>query len=368
MMGKDNKDFNEENLENENVNLEKEVVEEPQDELDVLMKQATESSNADETFESPNKKQPNKKIIVPAILGSVLFVGALIGGAFMLNKDEFVDKTDDPEWVGKEKEEVVVESSRKYPIKMYDWAKQPYSLESFWTEKNDKMVTEASEANYAIFQSTAWMPSAIGGVLEGEDPGYTNDPKKQTLKNGEDNPYYSYALAEDYRKAYIMYTERLINPLFGGWGMWERADENRKASSFDNLKDIFAVEWWDKNVKEQKNGYEKLPIFIEKTEGDWDKYNLLEETEDNYLDVSQRFFGKINDTPSQQTTVENLGTDSKQMPIIKVVTPVEYAAFNANGKNVQVQAELEMTMRSSHSRFDINNRIEVIDAKLTIKE
>lgn len=374
-MNNDEKDLekvnqeNQENKANSNDYIDNQEHSKPEDDLDALMKQATGGSETkDEVFESPTKKKPSKKIIVPAILGSVLFVGALVGGAFMLNKDEFVDKTDNPEWVGKEKEEVQSEIVRKFPIEVNSWAKEPYSAKSFWNEKTEKEVLKAAEDNYSIYQSTAWIPSAVGGFLEGEDPGYTNDPKKSTLKNGEENPYYSYALAEDYRKAYIVYTERFINPLFGAWGMWERADENRKSTSFENLEDIFAVEWWEKNLKNDKNGYKKLPILIEQKAGDWDKFNLLEATEDNYLDVSQIFFGKINETPSQTITVETIGTDPKQMPIIKTKTPILYSAFNNNGKNVEIKADLEMTMRSSQSRVDINNRIEVIDAKLTIKE
>lgn len=354
---------NKESKVNEEVELKNE--EKELDELEKLMKNATEKSESNFEEESFKKKDnKNKKIIIIAIVGALTFIGILIAGALMMKGDEFVDKTEDPKWVGKEKGEEVGDLGFDFTIDVPSWAKTPYNPEYFWTEETEEEVQKTAEEHFSFYQATAWLPSSIGGLFEGEDEGFTNDLDKRYLSNGEENPQFSYVLSDDYRRAYTVYSQRLLNPIFGGWDIWERYSENKNAKSFQSLEDMFSFEWWAKNV-EKENGYKNLPILIEKSEGEFEKYNLKGLSSEQSI-TKANFFGEIVEDENKTVKVELTGKEVMGLPEINTISPVVYTAFNENGTEFKITGELHMTLRPSEARPNLENRIEISDAKLIL--
>ena len=349
------------NKTNNQEDLEKEEL----DELEKLMKSATEKSESNSSEESFKKKSnKSNKVIIAAIAGALVFIGILIAGALMLKGEEFVDKTEDPKWVDKKKEDEVVELGFDFTINVPIWAKTPYNYEAFWTEEKTEAVKETAKTHYNFYHATSWLPSSIGGLYEGEDEGFTNDLEERYLSNGKENPQFSYVLADDYRNAYTVYSQRLLNPIFGGWDIWERYSDNRSADSFESLKDMFSFEWWENNV-EKKDGYKNLPILLEESEGEFEKYNLKGLNSKDVI-KNANFFGEIIEDEENIVKVELTGKEVLGLPEIKTISPVVYTAHNANGTDFQIKGELHLTLRPSEEKINLENRVEISEAKLVL--
>lgn len=346
------------------------------DNLDELMKVASEKVEEDKEIEVSNEenKKSTKKVILFTSGGLLVFAGVILSGAlFMNNPQEFVDKTETPGWVeGGNADENSNDNYNPWdfekPVELSDWANAPYDKESFWQQDDiENKILEASKEYQGFYFSVA---STNSGIPHGYDDEqlvgpYTNDIEKRYLEDGSVNGDFSYALTEDYEKAYVTYTERLINPVFGDWSKMQSSDdlEIKSNMQFNALKDMFTVDWWNENIKESED-YSSLPIFAEWTQNDWDKFNI----DESNVDMYGTFYGKITETDENIIQSEQIGVDQEGQAIMKVSSPVTYSAFGEDGDNVEIHGELELTLKSNSDSTDVANRVVISDAELKFKQ
>lgn len=344
------------------------------DELEKMMKQAAKGIDDNINKKKKENKKSTKKVVIFTSIGLVLFIATLIVGAILLKKpQEFEDKTASPDWVDNEGV-VNIESPPlevEYPIEVYEWAKEPYNQDTFWEEGMEKEILNVSKDDYRNFYfAISWMPSGLENEFnKGElDEPYTNDVSKRYIENEgkyEENPNFSYALVEDYEKAIVVHTQRLLNPTFGGWAEVQvPATEGREIKDdrqYNNLKDIFSQEWWNENIKEYED-YTNLPIMAEWNPGEWDKYNLAQKE----LIEQGMFYGQVNETEGNIIVAEIAGIDEEGQAVIDVTIPVKYVALGESGNNVEITGSLELTLESNQDSIDVRERIVISNAKLTL--
>lgn len=360
MNNKDNKNFNSNNN------------------LDEMMKNATQKVEY-EGEDNNSEKKPSKKVVIFSIVGTLLFIGILAVGAIMIQKpQDFEDKTKTPGWVDEQKG--LKESKNKgydydfsdveQPIKLREWAQNPYNKNSFWNKDGiEEELLKISKEEYKNFYfSIFWMPSGIDHGHKDETLAgpYTNDVSKQ-FENGKPNPNFSYTLAEDYEKAYVIYTERLLNPMFGNWSSTQSYGDykvpTKENGKFNELRDMFSSKWWNENIDEYKD-YSNLPVLVEWEKDNWSQYNLAKRD----VDIYGVFYGQVNETENNLITVEILGVDELfEQPIIKVKTPVKYSAFKENGSLAEIEGTLELTLQANENSLDSNNRIIISNARLHVQ-
>lgn len=341
--------------------------------LDELMKIATEKIEEKDEEQEVEKKSP-KKIILWTSISMVAFIGLLSVGGMMLGDQEFENKSKTPEWVAEEKGEDeinhnVFEFAR--PVEIYPWAQEPYNIDTFWAnEKNEKDILALSLTDYRNFYSNvAWIKSGIAPEDKNENLAgpFTNDTMKQYNDNGSINKDFSYALSEDYQKAYALSMERLLNPVFGGWAVAQSSEKFGRdiagSTEFRPLEDLFDKTWWENNIT-KTNRFDNLPLMAEWKSGSWEKYNINKDVPS----TNGVFYGKLAESEGHIINVQNLGSDSMGQPILKVSSPVKFYAFNEKGGIVTVDGTLDLTFKSNELDIDVKKRVVISDAKLTINQ
>lgn len=344
------------------------------DNLDELMKTATQKISDDygDNNGINKKKKSTKKVIVLTISGLLLFAGILSAGAIFMNKPQsFEDKTKIPDWVEKKDEEeyeddLIDEWDFEVPVELKDWASNPYISEAFWDNKKiEGVLLEEAREKRGLYSATSWMKSGLPSPYDDEEIAgpYTNDISKRYAEDGvSDNPEFSYALAEDYQKAYILYTERLLNPTFGGWSSMQYSDVDIKRNiKFNQLKDMFSNQWWKENIENPDN-YKNLPILVEWEKGDWDKYSLPEKETTN----QGIFYGEVVEDEDRYISIENIGIDEENQAILKVNSPVKYYAKDINDDLIEITGTLELTLQSNSENLNVENRVIITEAKLML--
>ena len=342
--------------------------------LDELMKAASKNVDYNPQDNNDKKGKSNKKVIVLSLIGLLAFGSIFAVGALTSkNPQDFEDKSKTPGWTEQEgveniegEEDSVVTWDFKTPIKLKEWASTPYIVDEFWNNDKieDVLLAEAREKR-GFNSAVSWMNSGIPSPYDDDEIAgpYTNDISKRYLEDGiTENPEFSYALAEDYQKAYVTYMERLINPSFGGWSSMQYSEIDIKNDPrFHEMRDMFTSEWWIKNVEENSN-FTKLPILVEWEKGDWDKYGIKEKTVIN----QGVFYGEISEDEERYITVEDLGIDEENQSIIKVNSPVKYYALSEKGKPTEITGTLELTLQSNQENLNIENRVIISEAKLLL--
>lgn len=280
----------------------------------------------------------------------ILLLSTIAGMTFYLSskkmESEFEDRTGLPDWLtsrkdvekeNEEKEEVNLEG--KYPIEIYEWAKNPFDPKEFWAQEGiyDEIYKTIQKDAYAIITAAAWMPASKGDGVNDYIP-KTNDVNEKLLDDGFPNPNFSYTLNEDYYKTFMVTIERILNPEFGDW------DKDGQFS------DIIDKKWLDKNKNKS--------LTLEWSEKLESEHNLPE-LYDN------RFFGKIN--KKKQIEIRDSGHDSQRQPILDVDVPVEFFAFDTKGETVILEGNLKFKLLSNEDSSNVNNRVIVKDVEITTK-
>lgn len=344
--------------------------------LEELMKNATEK--VDETTDKNvhNEKSSNKtkKVVLLTLIGLVLLGGVFVSAGILMNKpQDFENKTKNPNWIEKTDTPETVENKNEWnfdhPIELKEWAIMPYNKNSFWTESNVDEVLLEAQNNSSFYSSVSWIHSGLPSPYENlESKVYTNNLSERYLEDGSENPDFSYAVSEDYQKAYITYTERLLNPVFGNWSVAqynpgsESVINAKRNYEFNSLKDMFSSEWWTSNIQESKD-YSKLPLFAEWETGSWKNYNLKER--ENPKEAI--FYGQVEFDEGEYLTAETIGNDEENMPIIKIDSPVKFYALQKDGEMIRKTGTLSLTLKSNYNSTNENDRIVIDKAGLIIK-
>lgn len=343
--------------------------------LEELMKSATEKVHYENYEKNDNQKKRPTKLIVALSIGAILLGAGIFAGTSLVKKpQEFVDKTETPSWVGKDKnnDETNNEANEfidsAYPIERYEWTKRAYSKDIWSKEGFMDEVLKASREDYNRFYV---LHASInrGGLYNNEKENgrnkyYSNNPEDKLDKDGNPNPLYSYALLEDYEKAYVVYTQRLLDPHFGGWDSIQSSRDYDIIGDkgFDVLKDMFTERWWNENIQPASD-YSKLPIMAEWNKGSWNSYNF---TEKNI--ISGLFFGEIAESEERSISSKTLGIDKNRLPIVETNSPIVLKAFDVNDEIIELKGNLKLTLKPNEDFTNEENRVVIDNAELIIEK
>lgn len=350
--------------EKENKDLKKEQ------DLDELMKNATQK--VEDNFEpNKNENKKNKKIIIYSTLTAALLLSAIGAGAYVFDdQEEFVNKTEQKKTVVSKSnlEDEPTHVQLDYPIKIKDWATEEHK-EEIPDKKTEEKLKKISKKYSEVDLAFQWLPSSAkspytntrkGSTLVIKDE-FTSDLDKRYLSNGEENPKFSYAIREDYQRAFATITERLINPIYGGWieAQDPIGEKAKVQSQLEVLSSAFDSDWWNKNIK--KNDYSKLPIYA-----DWNNNNFGGlQLSDRTGGVNGTFFGKIKETKAKKIKARTLGfVKDSTLPLVKVEIPVEFVSYDKDENKLKKSGTLIYTLTPNLSNTDPEVRVVAKDARL----
>lgn len=123
------------------------------------------------------------------------------------------------------------EHENKYPVALNAWQQTAY----------DPTKDNFTLANTILTAFTGQTIVIAAQVLPSTTTGYTDDGAKAYNPDGSKNLLYSLWTQENFSASVIVATERLINPVFGGWSAESRT--NDLTSIRNKVADVFTGDW-----------------------------------------------------------------------------------------------------------------------------
>lgn len=344
--------------------------------LEKMMKVASEGTDLDDISSEKTSSNKSSKRAVKVALASFGALVALVSlAAILLKSDqEFIDKSETPDWVNKESEQerVVVndikeEFTFERPIEVLSWMESPYDDSLIESEEVLKDIKNEARKYPVFYSSIAWMPSSQKLNYEGAPSPHTNDVFEEYLEDDTKNPLFSYTLLEDYERAFVIYTNRLMNPVFGGWDRAERSDiETSLHASFGDLSDMFARTYWDE-LTDEYSDFSSLPILADWEDNNFGEMGLAEPVDGRY----GKFYGEIVLTDEKDMDVEYTPSDELEEGEVEndrlsITMPVKYSAFGEDEDIIEVHGTLNIVLGPNVDITTRPNRVVITYAKLDL--
>jgi hypothetical protein len=235
-------------------------------------------------------------------------------------------------------EDFAKDPSKKYPIKLKDWQTKLHKEQDGDSLKKDILTSlSGSELN------------SSGNVLPSETSGFTADSSKETLEDGSLNVRYSYWTAEVFQSEVGGYLERLLNPTFGGWEMYQH---NGIGSSgyFDTtlISDMFTDRWLSENA--DKKTAEYVPVFA-----DWgaNDYGL----KDTLLTTGSRWIGTVTSSNTAFTY------DSEKLQYsVDLTAQVKFVAWTKDQTKLEKKGTLTLHLVANADKLNGSDHKVLIDS------
>lgn len=306
---------------------------------EIMEADAKDSAAEDETLNKERKKGRGKKIILLAG-GGVLALSITAGMVFMnpfggntdFDGDESKSKQSQEETIKDEipaidsdllvsdAEAFAYDEKNMYPIELEDWLKTPHG---FTTPEEIKSALVASYAESELFSTSNTLPS--------EASGYTADANNELLEDGTLNPMYSYWTAESFQVETAEYIERLLNPVFGGWDLYQySAYPASHAFDVTTIEDMFTNNWRSANI--DKPYAEYIPVFADWGGNDYGMGDVL-------LTSGTRWFGQV--TNSNTNFVYN---DEIQQYNVTMTANVKFTAWAKDQSKLEKTGTLTLNL------------------------
>lgn len=307
-----------------------------------------------------NKKRRNEKakkvsiitgggILAVAVTAGFLFFSPF-GGDLNFNKDATTAPVTAPDSSSNKTDLKIVEPpqdttedfakdpSKMYPIPLKDWQTKSYKDQGGDTLKKDVLTTlSGSELN------------SSGNVLPSEASGFTSDSSKEILEDGSLNVRYSYWTAEVFQSETGGYLERLLNPTFGGWEMYQH---NGVGSSgfFDTtlISDMFTDKWLTENADKPTSEY--VPVFA-----DWghNNYGLS----DTLLTSGTRWIGTV----TSSNTIFTYDSDKSQYSV-DLTAKVKFVAWTKDQSKLEKNGTLTLHLVANADHLNASDHKVLIDS------
>lgn len=253
------------------------------------------------------------------------------------NKDGSIDDED---------QDFYMEDGKYYPTKVPEWSKKEYndSGRNLSDYKNDVI----NSFNTLEFYNAA-------NTLPSESSGYTSDKSKQTLDDGSLNPYYSFWTSEVFDSEVGSYLERLLNPTFGGWQLYQYpAYPGNKDFDLSLVSDMFTSKWMNDNANKQMSDY--VPVYA-----DWNGDNYG--GNNNLLDSGPRWYGEVESTETKFTY-----DDSTQNYNVHMVAHVKFTAWSKDQSKLEKNGTLTLDLvpNANNENTSTKNRVLISNATLKV--
>lgn len=323
---------------------------------EIIAEDANDDAAEDKLINSARRSSKAKKVSLIAgttVLAAAVTAGFLFftpfGGDLNFNKDANLAPISAPELnsnLGKNivqppedtTEDFAKDSSKKYPIKLKDWQTKPHTEQEGDSLKKDILTSlSGSEIN------------SSGNTLPSEASGFTSDSSKETLENGSLNMRYSYWTAEVFQSEVGGYLERLLNPTFGGWEMYQH---NGVGSSgyFDTrlISDMFTDRWLSENANKPTSEY--VPVFA-----DWkaNDYGLS----DKLLTTGSRWIGTLKSSHTAFTY-----DPEKLQYSVNLTAQVKFVAWTKDQTKLEKNGTLTLHLVANADKLNGSNHKVLIDS------
>lgn len=295
-------------------------------------------------------KRKKRKIILFSSLGAALTVGIVTGTVFLgsslhhfghvkpgasssatvevTSAGQVAVPTDDPN--------ASQNFARENPIPFEHekWQAAPYTAQVTGKDKSSQVPND--DLRSSILSSVAKGSLDGGGLasaastLPSEAAGFTSDLDKQTMEDGTPNPMFSYWTEEQFSAEVGIMTERLLNPVFGGWENYQYP-EYKANTEFDTalISDLFTSNWSESNSAKPHSEY--VPVLADWNSDNYGgKYNLT--------DVA-RWFGKVTSSSTTFTYDE-----SKLNYTATYEAKVKFTAWTKDQKKVERTGTLTLNL------------------------
>lgn len=329
---------------------------------EIIAADAQDEAAEDEIINEEQRKKKTKKVALFAgtgILAAAVTAGFLFftpfGGDLNFNKIEGSSqiitaepipegetmpdlKTVIPETPEDTTEDFAQDPSKLYPISLKEWQTKVHSDQNEDTLKKDILThLSGSEIN------------SSGNVLPSEGSGFTSDSAKETLDDGSLNTNYSYWTAETFQSEVGGYLERLLNPTFGGWEMYQH---NGTGSSgyFDTalISDMFTDRWVSENADKKTSEY--IPVYA-----DWgaNDYGLS----DTLLTNGSRWIGTVKSSDTVFTYDQE-----KQQYSVDLTAQVKFVAWTKDQSKLEKNGTLTLHLVANADNLNASKHKVLIDS------
>lgn len=311
------------------------------DDLDAMMGESSSSNDNDDLLTNKRKKKNRRNIVIG--VASAAVIAAAFSGVVVLNpfggnqeqgnktKTDTTSKSSDnggdnqtPQQTDANSQEAFYQEKGKYyPVSYQDWQIVPFENQSgvnYADTKNSDANTQATSAmsdevkkNVLNYYSSSEITTA-SNVLPSEGGGYTADNSKEFDESGGMNPYYSFWTAEVFQSETGTDIQRLINPTFGGWDLYQySAYPANKYFNIDLVSDMFSNRWVNDNANKPMSEY--VPVYADWNGNDYGMGDKL-------LDSGPRWYGEV--TSSETTFAYD---DATQQYTANMTLNIKYTAW-----------------------------------------
>lgn len=235
-------------------------------------------------------------------------------------------------------EDFAKDPSKMYPIPLKDWQTKSHKDQSGDSLKKDILTSiSGTELN------------STSNILPSEASGFTADSSKETMEDGSLNVRYSYWTAEVFQSEVGGYLERLLNPTFGGWEMYQH---NGVGSSgyFDTalISDMFTDKWVTDNADKPTSEY--VPVFA-----DWghNNYGLS----DQLLLTGSRWIGTV----TSSETAFAYDSDKNQYAV-DLTAKVKFVAWTKDQSKLEKNGTLTLHLVANADHLNASDHKVLIDS------
>lgn len=337
---------------------------------DKLQNMFDDVTNTDVDESSVKKQLMNKKKdkkTVPLIIAGLAVV-ALVGSGiyfapkFLNNNTSTVTSTEDSSSktsssksttssTGTSQDLAEIYEESETPIKVAKWVKQPYANQI--VDDPATLKTNAiAAAEDSIFVNTS------NGFVSTED-GYTDDVNNATNSDGSQNENYSYQTKENIEYAWSIYSQRILNPVFGGWNTlpWGLGpDLVQTGIQSEDWRSMFTERWWNENIV-ATGTFNALPIYADWNGDRWGGANVA----DNAMGI---WFGEITSMTSYSEPSSDQYTQAGSVIIINA--NIQFTAKDPDGKNIVRTGTLYMKLVANMNNTDPLYRNVIDEVTLTV--
>lgn len=314
------------------------------------------SLDKNEKIFSNTKKQKNRKISILVILAVLIVIGIISSLAFFTPFLGYVFNKDNIKVNTIQSEEIDIKMSGEIELENKFWEEPGKEQPEDSNEWQNTFWKDQELQNLLKEIKTITLNTEIGNIsntLPSEESGYTSNIDEAILENNNPNPYFSYWTYENFNSEVSLYLERLLNPTFGGWGLFQYSRYNA-GEEFDTkiISDMFTENWLEKNKNSKVSEY--APVLA-----DWESndYNLNSEL----LGSGPRWFGKI-----ESSETEFNYNKEKQQYTVNIVVNVKFTAWNKEQGKLNKDGILTLKLISNPDQKDYP-RVLIDEASLKVE-
>lgn len=235
-----------------------------------------------------------------------------------------------------------------------------YAIGNFGDTAQDTEVEELGEGETPALRelietsTTANSIAGYAGNFPSRYEGYTNYVGDERLEDGTHNPMYSFVLREDLLFAFGHHVERLINPVYGNWWIWQHGGENATTNIESFLfEDMFTEEWWNENITESDKS--NLPVFADWDHNDYGRDDLWD---------GIRWVGEV--TNNNVTTIQTQNGTSFD---IRSQMDILFTAYDDEGETLERTGTLTIVLTPNYEDDRvINYRLLISEADLVMDD